>query len=383
QSTKAATFVGIQGSGSWQQANSSFEGTTTNYPNGTYNGNITTGIPSGDPLTPPTILVIGTWNGQVTNGLIAGTITWTDTSNQNPWINNTQGTWLGTTAYNPVNFDPSIDAGTGIPGTYQSKPKDGLNIGCNITTIFTNCLVAGLYYIVFEPLSFLTTLAATFLDFFIYYSVSSESYTSGFVEKAWSVVRDIANMFFILALLYVGIKTILGMNTSSNKRILGMIVLIALIMNFSLFVSRVVIDASNILARVFYTNITPYNANGQVQQGDNEAKSISVGLVRTFSPQKVVSNPADDIGNFAIVTIIFIIFLLYMIFMFVSVALLFVARVAGLWIVMIFSPIAFASYTVPFTIPKFGKGEWWNQLFKLSFMAPIFTFFLYCSKSKR
>ncbi|MFM7089117.1 MAG: hypothetical protein ACKOW9_06350, partial [Candidatus Paceibacterota bacterium] len=39
--------------------------------------------------------------------------------------------------------------------------------------------------------------------------------------------------------------------------------------------------------------------------------------------------------------------------------------------------IAFASYTVPFTIPKFGKGEWWNQLFKLSFMAPIFTFFLY------
>ncbi len=281
-----------------------------------------------------------------------------------------------------INLTFKTGENTDSSGTVNSlggssfKAQD-LDLGCGISTIFTNCLVAGLYYILFVPLSFITKLAAYFLDFFIFYSLNSDSYRSGFVEKAWSVVRDISNMFFIIALLYVGIKTVLDMHTSNNKRIISMIIIVALFINFSLFVSKVVIDSSNILARVFYANITPYGKNGEVQQSETEPKSISVGLVRTFEPQKVISTPSDDIGSFAIVTIIFIIFLLYIIFMFVSVSILFVARVAGLWIVMIFSPIAFASYTVPFHIPKFGGSEWWNQLFSLSFMAPIFTFFLY------
>jgi len=44
---------------------------------------------------------------------------------------------------------------------------------------------------------------------------------------------------------------------------------------------------------------------------------------------------------------------------------------------MIFAPLAFASYTVPFDIPGFGHKKWWDDLLKAAFLAPIFIFFLY------
>ncbi|MFN4181468.1 MAG: hypothetical protein ACK4FA_02115 [Candidatus Paceibacteria bacterium] len=270
-------------------------------------------------------------------------------------------------------------AGT-VPGQPIKKTAENDEFGCNAWpgTWFKNCPVLFLYYIIFKPLAALTSFAATFLDFFVYYSISREAYESSFVEKAWSVVRDISNMFFIIALLYVGIKTILGMHTSDNKRILSMIIMIALLLNFSLFVSKVVIDASNILARVFYSNITPYDKNGnEINAAAGTPKSVSVGLVRVFDPQAVISDPKNNLGEFTIVTIIFIILMIYMIIMFISMSMLFLGRVAALWIAMIFSPLAFVSLAVPFHMPGFGWKKWQEELFKSAFMAPIFAFFLY------
>ena len=67
---------------------------------------------------------------------------------------------------------------------------------------------------------------------------------------------------------------------------------------------------------------------------------------------------------------------LYTAYVFLSVAVLFIARVVSLWIAMIFSPLAFISYAVPFDVP-FGHKEWWDDLLKNAFLAPIFIFFLY------
>src|SRR3989339_625505 len=228
------------------------------------------------------------------------------------------------------------------------KPEFDIGCGYHPKTWFTKCPGLFLFEFIFKPLASLTTLAAKFLDFFVYYSISSDAYRSGFVEKAWSVVRDISNMLFIIALLYIAIKTILQMNTSDNKRAIGFIIMIALLINFSLFATRVVIDASNILAHVFYNNITPYDENGTAIPPDSKKpKSVSVGLVKTFDPQKVVSDPENHTGEFALVTIIFILLLLYMILMFISISMLFLGRVAGLWMSMMFSPIAFASVAMP------------------------------------
>lgn len=256
-----------------------------------------------------------------------------------------------------------------------------VSLGCtNLMNFSLPTCLNQLFYAIFSIVSALTELAGKFLDFLIYYSINSSSYKSEFVEKGWAGVRDIANIFFIIALIYVGIKTILGLNVSNNKKLVGMVVVMAMLINFSLFTSRVIIDASNILAKVFYNNIKTTNKDGSGTVNKEGEISISIGLVRNFNPQNLLNNQKEYDENKYIymgMTVIITIMLGYAIFLFMSVGLLFLGRVASLWIWMIFSPFAFASHAFPFDIPGFGHKEWWPNILKESFMAPLFIFMLY------
>lgn len=255
------------------------------------------------------------------------------------------------------------------------------NYGCGVSpsTWFTNCIVEFLHTIIWKALAAITKFAASILDFFIYYSTNSEAYSNGFIENAWATVRDIANLFFIIGLLYVAIKTILGLNVTDNKKIIGSIIIIALIINFSLFATKVVIDASNVLAKIFYNQITPLDPNGnKLDPADGGEKSVTVGIVDMINPQSIIlGDPVNNLGQFTIILFISLAMMGYLIFMFLSIALLFVARVASLWIAMIFSPIAFITYALPVKIPSLGFKEWSKNLIEQAFMAPIFIFFLY------
>ncbi|MBU0612148.1 hypothetical protein KKB58_01855 [Patescibacteria group bacterium] len=254
------------------------------------------------------------------------------------------------------------------------------DLECGITNL-GGC-IASILYVFWEASAWVARLAGSFLDFFVYYSTNSDSYTSIFITKAWSIIRDIANIFFIIALLYIAIKTILSLNVTNNKKLIGAIVVVALLINFSMFFTEVIIDGSNILAKVFYNQIKSVNENGEaLDPGAGGQKSISVGLVRGFNPQNIVKvgayNQKGGTSMFIFITIMLLFLTLYTAYMFFVVAILFIGRVISLWLAMIFSPLAFASYTVPFNIPGFGYKKWWEDLLKAAFLAPIFIFFLY------
>ena len=239
--------------------------------------------------------------------------------------------------------------------------------------------VAGLFYTVWEVSAMIGHLAGTFLDFLVYYSTNSDSYKNGFISEGWKAIRDVANIFFIVALLYIAIKTILSLNVTNNKKIIGAIIIVALLINFSLFFTQVIIDGSNILAKIFYNNIDQKYADKNPAVGAEGEKSISVGLVDKFDPQTIIMEAEylNNQGSFIFITLLAIAITLYAAYIFFTVGLLFVSRVVMLWLSMIFAPIAFASYTLPFDIPGLGHKEWWGELLKNAFLAPIFIFMLY------
>ncbi len=258
-----------------------------------------------------------------------------------------------------------------------AKPEGwkGYELGCSLwdgVDGLAGC-IAWLTYTIWSVIAIGAELAGRFLDFFVYYATSNEAYKSGFVEEGWKVVRDVANIFFILVLLFIAIKTILGLNVSDNKKLVTNIIIIGLVINFSLFASRVVIDSSNILAKMFYNNIDS-NATGK---GGEVA--ISVGLIKSYNPQRIVSHEEYKLnqGTFIFITVLLILITIYTALIFLQVSLLFVGRVVSLWISMIFSPIAFLSHALPFKIPKFGWSDWSGDLLKNAFLAPMFVFFLY------
>ncbi len=272
-------------------------------------------------------------------------------------------------------------------GTAKTEDSPGFSLNCGVGGLFgwsdssLGGCIAQIVYAFWVVSSWIALLGGFVLDWFIYYSTNSSSYTGAFVEQGWGIIRDVANIFFIIALLYVAIRTVLSLHVADNKKLIGMVVFIALFINFSLFTTKVVIDTSNILAKIFYNNITPADDKGNSAIGTKGQKSISAAIVSHYNPQQIMSGTEykEDGGvtKFIFIVIVLLVVTLYTAYIFFSVALLFVSRVASLWMSMIFAPIAFISYVVPFEIPGFGHKKWWTDLFQFAFLAPIFIFFLY------
>ena len=80
------------------------------------------------------------------------------------------------------------------------------------------------------------------------------------VQALWVVIRDILNILFIFGLIFIGIKTILNSEDSNTRRALGLLIVSALLINFSLFITLAIIDFSNVAAVQVYNQITNQGA---------------------------------------------------------------------------------------------------------------------------
>lgn len=266
------------------------------------------------------------------------------------------------------------------------------------------CVGRLIYWAIFKPTSYIFALTGRLLDVSVDYSVKDTSYRSPFVVEGWGVVRDFCNMFFIFILLYIAFGTILNLHSVKTKEMIINVVIIGLLINFSLFATQVIIDASNILTRVFYNSesitVGP-KVDGviQDQRGSQGEIKLSEALVSKINPQKLIlqAEKAENIQTnqlvgqikkenngisattFILVTILASIVNIVGIITFLFSALIFISRVIGLWLAMIFAPLAFFSYTVPALqdVEMVGWKKWWPDTLKMAFLAPVFVFFIY------
>lgn len=305
----------------------------------------------------------------------------------------------------------------------ESETTEDIMPACSMSPWDSNgtvmgCVAQGFYYVIFVPTSFLFALGGRLFDFAFKYSIDDSSYRTSFVVEGWKIVRDLCNIFFIFVLLYAAIKLILGVGSHTKDTIVHVIV-IGLLINFSLFATQMIVDSSNILARLFYNSdaikITISKDGGADPKGGTMMYSdsisntgeipLSAAIVDKINPQNIIinakqinvpdpagiENPNDPnatgysskagigVGPFILITILASIVNFIGFFIFLSIGLIFVSRVIGLWIAMILAPLAFFSYTVPELAKQktIGWSNWWSDTFQLAFLAPVFMFFMY------
>ena len=82
-----------------------------------------------------------------------------------------------------------------------------------------------LVYIVFVTVpSFLMKMSAKVFDFMAQLTLSPDIYSKEFIEKIWRVVRDFANIFFILILLYAAFQIMLDLGHGGGKKIIAAVI---------------------------------------------------------------------------------------------------------------------------------------------------------------
>ncbi len=235
------------------------------------------------------------------------------------------------------------------------------------------CFMSAIAATLLQFAALFTTVTGYLLNGVIYHTVVKVSDNYGnltAILTTWQALRDIANMCFIFVLLYAAIQTILGEKGSSRQLIVNVIVVAALL-NFSLFFTRVVIDMGNALALTFYDAINPGVAANGFDLGQ---AGISNAFMKHLNLSSLY-NISNTVGGSGIIMtgLMGTIMLLVASFCFLAVSILFIIRYIVLILVMIFSPIAMIAYVLP---SGTGVGayqkQWMDALLGQTFFAPIY-----------
>ena len=221
--------------------------------------------------------------------------------------------------------------------------------------------------------SLLTYLAGALLNLSVQYSVvemKTNLAKAGSIDLAWTTIRDIANMGFIFILLYAAIRTILGIGSDTKKLIVNVIV-VAILINFSLFFTKLVIDISNVLAVTFYDAIAPGALTNEAQGmfGDTGIADSLMQPLRLPSLWKTDISGLDG-SKLLTIGVMGTIVTLIAAFVFFAVAIMFIIRFVVLVFVLILSPIAFMAFVLP-QLKKYGD-QWTDALIGQAFFAPIY-----------
>ena len=254
------------------------------------------------------------------------------------------------------------------------------------------------------------------------------------VLDAWRLIRDFANIWFILILLFIAIGTILRAQSYQAKKLLPTLIMVALVINFSLPITGFIIDISNVISFQFLKAICPeikqqtgstvcdFSANVENAfqlRGFSQAINQAIEKPPTSPPPS--NNPSVNLvpeahaaipavlaiagkwlgaalltsgiqiaagaittttigavsGTHLVDLIMDDVFLIFALFVILSMALLFLIRIVSLIFLVILSPLGFTAAILPAT-QKFSS-DWWDYLFKQAFFAPFALFFLWAS----
>jgi hypothetical protein len=205
------------------------------------------------------------------------------------------------------------------------------------------------------------------------------STTTG-INTAWKLTRDVMNIVFIFMLVYEAILLILGMSSTQKiGRWIGFLVLAALLVNFSLFFTKVLIDTSNIVTIGIY-NVIISNSTITLP-GLGTVKGLAIPFITKMGVTKMLDpNIISTISSGATMLqmeLFFILIILVAIFVFLSAIVLFVVRYIVLIILLMLSPIGFMGSALPF-IKKYSD-QWWESLNGQLLFPPLFMFFTWMS----
>ena len=208
------------------------------------------------------------------------------------------------------------------------------------------------------------------------------------VDRIWFILRDFINMFFIFGLVYIGFKMILDVDNSNTRRWLVNLIIAAILINFSLLITKTVVDFSNQIATQVAINGFPEGkevdskwggANGQpgkVWQVDLASYTISLMGIRDLMNCKAAGTTGACAGGWGYIFGTAIFFLVTA-FVLAAGAFMLMIRFVALTFFLLVSPFMFISWILPPVSDTMNK--YWKAFLGRAFFAPVYFLFLYFS----
>jgi hypothetical protein len=207
------------------------------------------------------------------------------------------------------------------------------------------------------------------------------------INLGWTIVRDIANIIFIFVLIYISLGTIIkGTAGFKTKDLLTKVIIAAILINFSLFFTKVVIDVSNIFGNWMYggiVNTLDANKKGTKSPTITDLINARMGIIQFWTggsnatSNQTAKNVYTNAENSYVGQFIRLAVVLIATYIFAYCAIMFFARAITLLFLMVFSPIGFLGGVLP-QLKKYS-GQWRDELTSAAVFPVAFLLLLYIS----
>ncbi|MDP3836506.1 MAG: hypothetical protein Q8Q67_00100 [bacterium] len=184
------------------------------------------------------------------------------------------------------------------------------------------------------------------------------------VLEGWVIVRDIANMFFVVILLVIAFSTILHIENYSYKKWLPKLILMAILINFSKTICGLMIDVAQIVMLTFV------NAFKDVA-GGNFIDMLGITDIVTMEKNAEGSGFWTIIGAYVLGLIYMVIALVVLTTMMMILAM----RIVMIWIYVVLSPLAYLLSAFPGGAQYASK--WWKDFTQNLIVGPVLAFFIW------
>ncbi|MCX6787786.1 MAG: hypothetical protein NT108_01315 [Candidatus Kaiserbacteria bacterium] len=314
------------------------------------------------------------------------------------------GSTLGTVPTSANNFGAApLNTGSGLGDVAPTDARKNVSNEIAVDPVLPDSAIFATVTTFFMGIfAWLLGIAMVTLDNAVYYTVVKMGvyiHDLAAIGVAWRIFRDIGNIALIFGFLAIGITTILDVDWyGGGKKMLPMLIVAAVFLNFSLFISEAVIDSGNLFATQFYTQInggvsagqklslpnsglSSVVTNAQPAMSSLERETISNKIMSQLKLQKLYSaalNPnklAYKPNNMSLINIMGILLFIIAAFVMFSLAFVLIARFIYLIFIIITSPIGFAGLAVPQL--KGLADQWWKGLFDQTITAPVLLLLLY------
>jgi|GEM_PF-3037953 len=195
------------------------------------------------------------------------------------------------------------------------------------------------------------------------------------VSIGWGLTRDIANLGFVLLIIIIAFATILRQGNFQMKTALPKLIAAALLINFSLIIAAVFIDAAGIFMSFFLNNAFE---SSSTQGGISQALATSLSLHKGLQPPEITSN--TDLSTFGVGVMNYIANIVFLDIMTIVGAItmfalggMFLLRYLNLGILLILLPGAILGWVAGSKV----WGDWTGKFLNYVFFGPIAAFFVY------
>ena len=197
------------------------------------------------------------------------------------------------------------------------------------------------------------------------------------VEKGWVVIRDLGNIAIVFMLLVMAFSTLFKKGSYQYRDFLPKIVIAAILINFSKFITGLAISVSQVFMMEF-VNAFKTIAAGNIVYGFGIHDLLA--FRESASGGAFGSGAGIDVNDWSILGAVVLGALMVGIAVVIVLSLLvmLLVRILILWFLVMFSPVAFLGAILPSQISKYAS-KWQETLTKWLIAGPVVAFMLWLS----